>query len=151
MKIRRVRPGDKPADECKKNPKPWEKGYKGSGGSKMPVRAGDIPPHLTKQWRPKEGEDGVQKERDTGEVKRLAATLQYEVLRHFKDGHLNTGDFARWVRSSKTNMTMFYAWVLRDLIPKSVALTVAGGDGTNPDELPLVVRIEAREKGPAKK
>lgn len=160
MKIRRVRPDQKKAkteDQCdpkdRRLKKPWEKGYKGSGGAggKVPMRDGDIPPHLTKQWKPKPGKDGVMQERDTAEVKRIAATLQHEVLRHFRDGHLNTGDFARWVRSSRINMTMFYSWVLKDLIPKSVALSVVGGDGTTPDELPIMVRIESRDKAPAKK
>lgn len=127
--------------------KPWELGS-GTGVTKgSNRRPEDAPLHINgRTWKPKPGPDGVPKDQDMASVKRLGTQLQHEVLRCFRDGHLNTGDFQRWVRMNKNNMAMFYKWVLCDIITKSVQLSVIGGDGATPDEMPLVVRIEQRKE-----
>lgn len=139
MKIRRIKGGEE-----RPKPLPGDRGFKGSGGIKTPIRPGDVPEHLGKNFKEVKGK--TWQDKDTAQVKRIATIVQHEILRCFRDGHLNTGDFQRWVRANAGNRAMFYSWVLKDLIPKSVALSVVGGDGKTPDELPLLVRIEARKE-----
>ena len=127
--------------------KPWEKGSNPSGNKASPRRLEDTPLHLNpRTWKPKDGKDGVAKDQDLQSLKKMGVNVQHEVMRCFRDGHLNTGDFQRWVRANKSNTMAFYSWVLKDLMPKSVQLSVMGGDGDSPNELPLVVKIEQRKE-----
>lgn len=136
LKIKKKLPEDKKF--------PWDKGHKRSG-SGTPRRPEDCPPHIAyKTWKPIPGKEPVAA--DMASLKKLAVYMQQEVLRFFVDGHLHTGDFQRWVRANKGNTMAFYSWVIKDLATKSVQLSVIGGDGKTPDEMPLVVRIEQRKE-----
>lgn len=122
----------------------WKKGSKPSGYAPSLRKPCDYPSHIDyKTGKPIPGKEPTA--HDLASLKKEAIYVQAEILRFFKDGHLLTGDFSRWVRATKSNTMAFYAWVLRDLMPKSVQLSVVGGDGKTPEEMPLVVRIEQRK------
>lgn len=116
------------------------------------TRPDDKPQHVDpKTGKPYAGKRGKPEKIEAQDLKQKSTRIQAEVLRFFEEGHLNTGDFQKWVRMSRTNTHNFYKWIVCDLLPKNVALTIQGGDTENPADLPFVVKIAGNDPNIKKK